>query len=254
MNVQTSPGAENAGAIPAAHSRVGLIIPSVNRMTEPQFNRYAPRGLGFNVARARIAGKWRRPLAEMADEMGTAAKLLSDVAPDLIVFHCTNTAMSQGVNGEPALIDIVKKETGIEAETTSRMVLEALRALGLRKLLVLSPYKSNRIANDYLEEAGFAVIHDVALDLDNDASVEFTPGQWTELARAHDRDDIDGVFLSCTNTTQIEAIESIERSLGKPVVNSNQAVLWSCLKRLRPKLPTIAPMPSLGRLFARLEP
>ena len=62
---------------------------------------------------------------------------------------------------------------------------------------------------------------------------EVTPQQWVELARKHDRPEADGIFLSCTNTTQIEAIAGIERALGKPVVNSNQAVLWGCVKRLR---------------------
>jgi maleate cis-trans isomerase len=64
------------------------------------------------------------------------------------------------------------------------------------------------------------------------------------------RDDADGVFLSCTNTTQIEAIEDIELALGKPVVNSNQAVLWGCMKRLASKLGPVPPLPRLGRLMA----
>ena len=54
--------------------------------------------------------------------------------------------------------------------------------------------------------------------------------------------DVDGVFLSCTNTTQIEAIADIERRLGKPVVNSNQAVLWGCLRKLGAAL-TFGPIP-----------
>jgi len=30
----------------------------------------------------------------------------------------------------------------------------------------------------------------------------------------------------------IEAIDELERQLGKPVINSNQATLWACLKKL----------------------
>jgi len=77
-----------------------------------------------------------------------------------------------------------------------------------------------------------------------------TPAQWLDLARTHDRPDADAIFLSCTNTTQIEAIEDIELALGKPVVNSNQAVLWGALKRLGEKLGAPAPIPHLGRLMA----
>ena len=241
------------GALPAPRARIGMIIPSVNSMTELQFNHYAPPGLGVHVARARVAGEWKRPLAVMADEIATAARLLSDVTPDLIVFHCTDTSMTQGPQGEGRILEIVHEATGIEAVATSRLVLEALQALGLRKLLLLSPYKSNQAVIDYLHATGFAVVHDVALALSSLEFAAVTPREWTELARKHDRPDADGVFLSCTNTTQIEAIADIERALGKPVVNSNQAVLWGCLKRLEAALAPLPPMPELGRLMRHMD-
>ena len=234
-------------------ARIGMIIPSVNSMTEPQFNRFAPAGLAVHVTRARVAGEWKRPLPVMADEIAASAKLLSDVAPDLIVFHCTDTSMTQGPQGEGRILEIVHEATGIEAVATSRLVLEALQTLGLRKLLLLSPYKSNQAVIDYLHATGFAVVHDVALALSSLEFAAVTPREWTELARKHDRPDADGVFLSCTNTTQIEAIADIERALGKPVVNSNQAVLWGCLRRLEAALAPLPPMPELGRLMRHMD-
>jgi maleate cis-trans isomerase len=80
-----------------------------------------------------------------------------------------------------------------------------------------------------------------------------TPREWAELARDNDRPEADGIFLSCTNTTQIEAITEIELTLRKPVVNSNQAVLWGCVKRLRSALGPLPPMPQLGRLMQHLD-
>src|SRR5262249_23220767 len=123
--------------LPAGRARIGMIIPSVNSMTEPQFNRFAPAGLGVHVARARVAGAWKRPLADMAEEIATSARLLADVAPDLIVFHCTDTSMTQGPQGEGHILDIVRQATGIEGVATSRLVVEALQALGLRNLVLL---------------------------------------------------------------------------------------------------------------------
>jgi maleate isomerase len=73
------------------------------------------------------------------------------------------------------------------------------------------------------------------------------------LARENDTPEADGIFLSCTNTTQIEAVTAIEQALGKPVVNSNQAVLWGCLKRLKDKLGDRAETPQLGRLMRDLD-
>jgi maleate isomerase len=239
--------------LPASRARIGMIIPSVNSMSEPQFNHFAPPGLGVHVARARVAGEWKRPLLEMAAEIATSAKLLSDVAPDLIVFHCTDTSMTQGPQGEGRILDIVREATGIEALATSRLVLEALQALGLKKLVLLSPYRSNQAVIDYLKATGFTVAHDVALGLTSHEFAQVTPGEWTELARKHDKPEADGIFLSCTNTTQIEAIADIERALGKPVVNSNQAVLWGCVKRLKSKLGPLPPLPQLGSLMRHVD-
>src|SRR5207237_9921923 len=81
-------------ALAPARARIGMIIPSVNSMTEPQFNRFAPPGLGVHVARARVAGQWKRRLTEMDDEIGTAARLVVDVSADLIFLHCTAASMT----------------------------------------------------------------------------------------------------------------------------------------------------------------
>src|ERR1700681_1563707 len=156
--VTTSAQRHVASPLPTARARIGMIIPSVNSMTEPQFNRFAPAGLAVHVARARVAGEWKRPLAVMADEIATSAKLLSDVAPDLIVFHCTDTSMTQGPQGEGRILDIVKDATGIDAVAPSRLVLEALQALKIRKLVLLTPYASNKAVVDYLVATGHQVL------------------------------------------------------------------------------------------------
>jgi maleate isomerase len=126
--------------------------------------------------------------------------------------------------------------------------------LNLKKLILLTPYDqdTNDHEIDYLRQIGIAVVHDVALALPgSDDYLAQLPERWVELAVEHARDDADGYFLSCTNTTQIEAIEPIERRLGKPVVNSNQAVLWACVKRLRHKLGPVELATGLGRLVTR---
>ena len=251
MNVVTA--INKASALGTTRARVGLIIPSVNTYSEPQFAHFAPDGLGVHVARARVAGPFKRPLPEMKDEIATAAKLLSDCHPDLIVFHCTDTSMTQGPQGEGKILDIVKEATGLEALATSKLVREGLETLGIRKLILLTPYKSNKPVIDYLTASGFTVLRDKAMGLEAKDFGTVTPAQWAQMAKEMDGSDVDGVFLSCTNTTQIEAIVDIERQLGKPVVNSNQAVLWGCVKRLQKTLAPLRPMPELGRLMGHLD-
>ncbi len=252
MNVMTAIDAK-AAALAQPRAKVGLIIPSVNTYSEPQFNHFAPEGLGIHVARARVAGPWKRPLPEMKDDIAGAAKLLSDCHPDVIVFHCTDSSMTQGPQGEGKILDIVKEATGIDAMATSRLVLEALQTLGMKKVVLLTPYKSNKAVIDYLTAAGVTVLRDRAMNLDAKDFGSVTPAQWTAMAKEMDGPDSDGTFLSCTNTTQIEAIADVERVTGKPCVNSNQAVLWGCLRRLKGPLAPLKPMPQLGRLMQHLD-
>ena len=111
---------ERLGEVAEPRARIGLIIPSVNRMTEPQFNRFAPAGLGVHVARGRVAGGPPRTVAELTDEITHAADTLADAKPDLIVFHCTYTSMKEGADGEARILNLIRKTTGIEAVSTSQ--------------------------------------------------------------------------------------------------------------------------------------
>src|SRR5262249_12642961 len=222
-----------ANRIEVPTARIGLIIPSVNRLSGPQLMRFAPPALGIDATRARSAGKWRRPVTELAPIMAEAAGALSDASPDLIVYHCTDSSMREGLDGERRILDIVRRETGIEAVSTSALVVEALNALGIKKLVIVSPYQDNDVIVAYLQSCGFEVVHDVALRLPGHESSNAAPERWVQTTLDNVREEADGYFLSCTNTTQIEAIDELESTLGKPVVSSNQAVLWGAVKRLR---------------------
>src|SRR3954464_13142948 len=84
--------------------RIGLIIPSSNRMTEAQFHRYAPAGIGIHVARVQMTGRHKKPIAALLDDVGRAASALGDARCDPVVFHCTGTSMAEGQEGETALV------------------------------------------------------------------------------------------------------------------------------------------------------
>ena len=253
MTMTLDRAASSRGFLPTPLARIGLIIPSSNRLTEPQLRHFAPPELGIHITRLQMTGKWNRPLAQLTADIERAAGALADAKVDIVVFHCTGHAMEDGPGGDARTRELIKSATGIEAISTASAIQEALGVLKLKRLILLTPYDqdTNDHEIDYLRQIGLTVVHDVALALPgSDDYLAQPPGRWVELAAEHARDDADGYFLSCTNTTQIEAIEAIERKLGKPVVNSNQAVLWACMKRLRHKLGPARPAPGLGRLVA----
>jgi maleate cis-trans isomerase len=99
---------------------------------------------------------------------------------------------------------------------------------------------------NYLKETGHTVLHELGLALDSQAYSTVTPEEWKKVVKENLRADADGYFLSCTNTRMIETIDDLERDLGKPVINSNQATIWACLKRMSIQYTD----KRLGRLFS----
>jgi len=229
--------------------RIGLIIPSGNSLTERQFNQYVPPGVGIHVTRLRMTGKWRKPWAELKNSLIEAAEALSDVNPGLIVFHCTANSMENGLAHEAAIVETIEKASCCSTLTTAQAITQAFDRFGIKKLVLISPYvkQTNEHEVQYLSEAGFTVLHELGLGLPSDGYSEVTPEQWMQVVKENTRPDADGYFLSCTNTRMIEAIVGLERDLGKPVVSSNQATLWACLK----KLGVSHASEELGRLFQR---
>ena len=155
--------------------------------------------------------------------------------------------MEDGLAGEERVTEWISQASGCAAMTTSQAVTEALNALAIRRLVLISPYveATNQSELRYMKEAGFDVIHELGLGLPgSDAYIEVTPDQWLDITCDNSRPEAEGYFLSCTNTRMIETIEAVESRLARPVVSSNQAALWACLRRMG-RSPAI---PGLGRL------
>jgi maleate isomerase len=215
-------------------ARIGLIIPSGNRLTEPQFYTYLPPSVTAHVTRLRMAGKYRKPLEELKRPLTEAAEALSDVAPNVIVFHCTANSMENGLAHEKAIVDIVERASGCQTITTAQAITQAFDRSGIKKLVLISPYAkaTNQLEVSYLAETGYTVLHELGLALESHAYAAVTPEEWKKVVKENTRAEADGYFLSCTNTRMIEAVNDLEQDLAKPVVNSNQATIWACLKKL----------------------
>src|SRR5206468_10858629 len=178
-------------------ARIGLIIPSSNRMTEPQFHRYTPAGVGIHIARAQMTGQYKRPIAQLLDDVGRAASSLGDARCDPVVFHCTANAVAEGREGEAALVRRVAQESGAAAFSTAQAIVEALNEMGLRRVVLLSPYAQavNDHEREFLAEHGIEVVCDVALNVgSSDEYIRIPVARWIELAREHAHAPADGFF------------------------------------------------------------
>ncbi len=217
---------------PRPRARIGLIIPSVNTLTEPQFFRYAPRDVELHVTRNRI--ELEKSLIDQLPAILDAASLLADCGADLIVYHCTGMSMGSGKAQETQMVEAIRKTTGKPSTSTATAIVTAFRALGTRKVMLATPYAQvlNDLEKKFLAEHGVAVLRDRALDLPvPEGMCGATPDVWIQTVMEMRDPQADAYFLSCTNIQSVDAIAELEQRLGKPVVTSNQASLWYALRR-----------------------
>ncbi|NQV47934.1 MAG: hypothetical protein HQ504_09145 [Rhodospirillaceae bacterium] len=111
--------------------------------------------------------------------------------------------------------------------------LDGFRMLGIQRIAVLTPYphEVNAPITAWLEENGISVLSLDTFGMDSDVDVaRIPPEAIIAAASAADHADADAVFLSCTALRSVECIADLEQRLGKPVLTSNQAMLWRALR------------------------
>ncbi len=233
---------------PVPRARLGVVLSSSNRWVEPYFRAHAPQTLAIHLTRMRMASLARTRLQQAATEAVEAAKLVAEARVDVIDLQATGLVMAMGADAETAVTDAIEDATGIPAYTATQALVEALRALELTRVLSITPASGRERA--YLEAQGIEFAGEVKLDFgDGPATAEMLPETWVEAALANDSAQAQGVLLSGSNTTMVDAIAPIEAALGKPVVTSVQAALWGGITSVKDKLGAFEPSPALGRLM-----
>ena len=230
--------------------KIGLICPSTNTSLEPEFHLMAPQGVAIHVARAYVEGAQQDSLYKLiASNVGRASKELASAKVDVVAFGCTSCTYF--VPAEE-IKSVMSREAGVEAIVTSDAVLAAFRALGARRVALATPRTEfvNLREVAWLKEQGVEVASYHGLQLGATAEERFDIGRVPSdvafrLAKIVDRPDADVVFISCTNFASLQMIARIEQEIGKPVVTSNQATMWRCLRTMGLKVK----VPGYGRLL-----
>ena len=120
--------------------------------------------------------------------------------------------------------------------TAAGALVEAASDLKLDRVGFASPYtrKLNREGAEFLTQSGIEVVNIayVGEDLGNYGQGELTPERVLGLGLEADHSEANGILLSCTDMRAVEVIASLESSTGKPVVTSNQAMMYCACKIL----------------------
>jgi maleate isomerase len=172
-------------------------------------------------------------LALAADQATEAARLLAPARVSAIGFLCTAASVVKGKAFDLRLAAEITACTGIPAVTTAGAVVAACHHLGIRRLVVATPYSLavNRLEAAFLEENGLTVERICGMDLtDPDRIRAITPEDVQRFCRGLWRNQADGLFFSCTGVETFPVLRAMEEEIGRPVVSSNQASLWAMLR------------------------
>jgi maleate isomerase len=180
-------------------------------------------------------------LTAMEDDLYEGAEMLSYANVDVIGYGCTSGTFVRGIEYDKKLIETIKKKTGIRATTTSSSVLKALEEMEITKIAIATPYVHEVVARCriFFEKSGFEVVDIKGLgslatyengDLVTYKLAKAVPSVAYRLAKDVDKLEADGILISCTDMRAIEIIDMLEEDTGKPVVTSNQALLWNMLR------------------------
>jgi len=215
---------------------------------EQEFRAMLPPDMSVHTARIRLQKVVVAELLKMKKDIKDEAVKLADADVDVIGFGCTTGSLVAGHGYDDKIVEIIEKTTGKLAVATAGAVVQALKALGLSSVSVVTPYTDvlNRLERQFLEQNGFQVDRIAGLNLvDNLKIAEVKPRTLLKLVREVDSSRADGIFISCTNLHTIAMIARLEESLKKPVVSSNTATLWAMLGKVGKSLQTN----KYGKLF-----
>ena len=232
----------------ARRRRVGLIVPSVNAVIEPDFAAIGLAGITFHATRVMLRETTPEGLRAMNAGVEAAAELIASVTPDVVAFACTSGTFIDGDAGLARQIAAIKAIVGCDVVATSRCIIEAFAHLGLRRIALATPYLDviNQAERTFFEGHGLSVVSMRGLGLSGKAIREVTPDAVANLVRDTDTSDSEAIFVSCTDFHSMEVAALLENDLGKPVLTSNQVTLWGVLRALG-WTPSV---PGYGRLLA----
>lgn len=236
---------------PPEQRGIGVIAP-FDLAIERELWRWVPAEVTLHLARTRYEPvPVSRAMAELVSNtthLAAATRDVLHVEPEVVAYLCASGSFINGVEYEKTLVDAIQAAGAKAAVTTSGALVEAVRALEISRMSVITPYDEELTAllQVFLTQLGVRVLKSDYLGLGG--------GIWkvnyrtvAERIVAADRPEAQAIFVSCTNLRTYDIIEPLERMLGKPILTANQLTMWACLARM--DLPMMGPGRWLREVF-----
>lgn len=220
--------------------RIGLILPAVNTIAEPEIYSILPEGVTAHTARMYAP-------VDIIDEENfihkcdvgcsnaeKAANELATAKVDVYAFTYTAGSFYRGAGWDEEIARRIEEVGGAPCVVTANAAVQALKLMGITCIGVGSPYAvANRLLKAFLEQKGMIVTKIEGLILPTAVHVGRQPlMKFEELVRKVNTPDTEGVFISCTNFATLAKIDAMEKEISKPIITANQATFWASLRRI----------------------
>jgi len=233
---------------------IGIIGLATDRVGIPDFEDFLAAASGriavFSTRIAMSPVATPATLAAMGAHLEAAAGLIVPHGRlDVVGFSCTSGTVAIGPDRVGAAITAARP--GVAVSTPMQAGAKALQRLGARRIALLTPYlvPTAELVAGFFEAEGFSLAACATFELGGDpemnrVTADCLIGAASDLAGRAGASD--AVFISCTGLRTFPVVARLEARLGRPVVTSNQALAWDCLRLAG----VHDRLPGRGRLFA----
>lgn len=209
--------------------RIGLMIPYDNAVIEPEFARTLPEGVSAHVLRSTKTDR-----KELAEESLTLAPGMAHLRVNAALYACGASSFMQGRVWHDAFLSRFQDLAGVPCESATSAMVKLIKSRNLRRIALVAPYPKWLLEPlcAFMEDAGFEVANIVGLGLEPPEINALGPEHSYRVAKATDVADAEGIFILATNFRTLEVLGLLQQELRKPVMSSNQALMWAAKKML----------------------
>lgn len=214
-------------------AKLGFVLLAMEQTVEDDVFRLTPPGVGVHFTRLPMSNDATADnLKAMEPRIVDAASLLlPDADLDVVCYTCNCGTMVIGE--ERVLQALARGRPGAKPTTVMTGVIRALHALDARRIVVATPYldEVNAFVWRFLTDHGFEIRDLQGLNIQKNSDIDrVPPDSLQEFAKSLDRPDAEAIFICCGALRALDIAGALERDVGKPVVVSNQAMMWDCLR------------------------
>jgi maleate isomerase len=209
----------------------GVLIPSTNTTVEIEYNRLLPPTLQAHVGRLLTSGTG--PFSPSKDvDIAYQARLLGTAKVKVVSLAQTSASLFAD-DYDAEVTQRMSKAAGVPAITSAQAIGQAVRALGARRIALVSPYSppvlerarhyyESKYGLDVLALEGFAATDSYMIG-------KLGPENARDAFARIDRPEIEVFVVPGGNFPTMSFVPEWEREFSKPVVTTNQAALWAML-------------------------